>query len=92
MFFSELQKRKRKALNDNNKQLLISSCTDLADIYIKRGEYNSAIAEYKILADLYNAESNKIEFAKINRGIGEAYMGLHNFNKAMEYLKIYLGR
>lgn len=84
-------KKKRKAQNDNNKQLLLSVCTDLADIYVKRGEYKLAVEEYKILANIYQIENNKIEYAKANRAIGEAYMGLHNFKTAMEYFMIYLG-
>lgn len=63
----------------------------MADIYIKRGEYKLAIEEYNILAEIYRTENNKIEYAKVNRGIGEAYMGLHNFKTALEYFKIYLG-
>lgn len=27
----------------------------------------------------------------INRGLGEAYMGLNNFKTALDYFKIYLG-
>lgn len=57
---------------------------------MKRGEYKLAIQEYNILADIYETE-NKLEFGKVNRGIGEAYMGLHNFKTALEYFKIYLG-
>lgn len=91
LYFTGLQKRKKRAQNDNNKQLLVAACTDLADIYIKRGEYKLAIEEYKILAQIYQTENNKIEYAKVNRGIGEAYMGLHNFKTALEYFKIYLG-
>lgn len=64
----------------------------MAEIYIKRGEFKLAIDEYKILANVYRTENNQIENAKVNRGIGEAYMGLHNFKTAMEYLTIYLGR
>lgn len=90
-FFLELHKRKRKAENENNKQLLISTCTDLADIYVKKGEYELAIQEYNILAEIYETENNKIEYGKVNRGIGEAYMGLHKFQTALEYFKIYLG-
>lgn len=60
-------------------------------MYVKRGEYKLAIEEYNILAEVYENLNKKIEYGKINRGIGEAYMGLHNFKTALEYFKIYLG-
>ncbi|KAJ8950166.1 hypothetical protein NQ314_008019 [Rhamnusium bicolor] len=85
-----LLKRKRKAENENNPSLLVSACTDLADLYIKEGRHDLAIEEYKVLADIYKSESKPIEYAKACRGIGEAYMGLQDFEKALEHQTLYL--
>ncbi|KAJ8925110.1 hypothetical protein NQ315_001291 [Exocentrus adspersus] len=85
-----LLKRKRKALNENNQTLLQSVCADLAELYVKEGHYHSAIKEYEALADVYKEEGKPLDYARANRCIGEAYMGLQNFEKALEYQKLYL--
>lgn len=89
--FSELLKRKRKAQSEGNNRQLISICTDLSELYIKSGQYEQAIEEYKRLADIYKSERNQIEYAKANRAIGEAYLGLNNYKKALEHQKLHLG-
>lgn len=72
--------------------MIISTCADLAEIYIKRGDFNSAVKEYQNIANIYKSENNFIEYARANRGIGEAYMGLHDFEQALQHFKTYLGR
>lgn len=71
--------------------MVISSCADLADIYLKHGDFNSAIKEYQDIAVIYKSENNYIEYAKAKRGIGETYMRLHNFEEALRHFSIYLG-
>ncbi|XP_050506966.1 tonsoku-like protein [Diabrotica virgifera virgifera] len=87
---TKLQKRKRKAQNEGNNRLLVSTCADLSDVYMKSGRFQQAIEEFKTLAEVYKLEHNQIEYGKANRAIGEAYLGLHNFKKALEHQKIYL--
>ncbi|CAG9836895.1 unnamed protein product [Diabrotica balteata] len=89
---TKLQKRKRKAQNEGNNRLLVSTCADLSDIYMKSGRFQQAIEEFETLAEIYKLEHNQIEYGKANRGIGEAYLGLHNFKKALEHQKIYLNK
>ncbi|XP_072384956.1 tonsoku-like protein [Diabrotica undecimpunctata] len=89
---TKLQKRKRKAQNEGNTRLLVSTCADLSDVYMKSGRFQQAIEEYETLAEIYKLEHNQIEYGKANRGIGEAYLGLHNFKKALEHQKIYLNK
>lgn len=88
----ELKKLKKKAQNENNTNFLISACTDLADLYLKQDNYDFAIEEYKIIAEVYETQNNQLEFAKANRAIGEAYIGLLDFEKALKYQKIYLSK
>ncbi|XP_018566528.1 tonsoku-like protein [Anoplophora glabripennis] len=86
----KLLKRKRKAKNEGNETLLVSACTDLAELYIKEGRYNLAIEEYEVIADIYKKQNKLIEYAQANRAIGEAYMGLNNYEKALEHQRLYL--
>ncbi|CAH0548154.1 unnamed protein product [Brassicogethes aeneus] len=85
-----LLKRKRKATLEKNTTLLCAVCTDLAELYVAEGRYQSAVEEYRTLAELYKNEKKLINYAQANRGIGEAYLGLHQFERALEYLHIYL--
>lgn len=68
----------------------MSVCTDLANLYSDEGRYESAIKEYKVVANIYKKQNKMLEYATANRGIGEAYLGLHNFTEALKYQKIYL--
>ncbi|XP_057663004.1 tonsoku-like protein isoform X1 [Diorhabda carinulata] len=85
-----LQKRKIKAQNEGNNRLLVAIYAELSELYMKSGQFERAVEEFKALAEIYKLEHNQIEYAKANRGIGEAYLGLNNYTKALEHQKIYL--
>lgn len=82
--------RKRKATTDKNQALLISTCTDLAELYINQSRYEKAIEEYSLLATIYKKEKQYLNYAQVNRGIGEAFMSLKEFERALQYEHIYL--
>ncbi|VEN44363.1 unnamed protein product [Callosobruchus maculatus] len=85
----KLLHRKQNAQRNNNTKRLMDACSDLAELYRNQCKYKLAIAEYKQLADLHNLKDDMI-YARINRGIGEAYQGLKQFEDALKHHKIYL--
>ncbi|XP_044760156.1 tonsoku-like protein isoform X2 [Coccinella septempunctata] len=87
----KLLKKKRKAIEDKNEAGLCSACTDLANFYMKEERFNEAIKEFEILGQVYKKQKKMLDYATVNRGIGEAYMLMTNYEKAIEYQKIYLG-
>ncbi|KAK9882581.1 hypothetical protein WA026_022208 [Henosepilachna vigintioctopunctata] len=91
MEINKLLKKKQKAIKEKNESALCAACTDLADYYMKEEKFLDAINEYLILTKLYKKQKKIIDFATVNRGIGEAFMLLSNYEKAIEYQKIYLG-
>ncbi|KAF2902906.1 hypothetical protein ILUMI_03283 [Ignelater luminosus] len=86
----KLLKNKHKALHDGNKDLLVSTCIDLADLYCKRENYENAIQEYIVVAEVYNDMGQTIDYAKANRMIGEAYAHLKKYDEAVRYQQIHL--
>lgn len=40
---------------------------------------------------MYKEQKHHISYAQTHRGIGEAFMGLQEFKKALEHFKIYYG-
>lgn len=69
---------------------MVSICIDLADLYCKKEDYESAIQEYIVVAEIYNEMGKTIEYAKANRMIGEAYAHLRIYNEAIRYQQIHL--
>lgn len=59
-------------------------------MYIKDHRYQDAIEEYTLLANIYKRDKKLLDYAKVNRGIGEALMNMNKFKKALEYEQIYL--
>ncbi|CAG9860437.1 unnamed protein product [Phyllotreta striolata] len=86
----KLLKKKAKAQAEGNTKTLISISTDLAELYKSREKYEKAIEEYGTLAEIYKKERYHIEYAKVNRGIGEIYFELQDFRRALNHFKIYL--
>lgn len=58
---------------------------------MQQGHYDSAVDEYTVVADAYESLGMKIDYARANRMIGEAYMQLREFDKALSHQKIHLG-
>lgn len=58
---------------------------------MKEGRYDSAIDEYTTVAETYNDLNNRLDYARANRMVGEAYMQMREFDKAIQHQQIYLG-
>lgn len=89
---TELLNKKRKALllEDGNLQQLATASKNLAAYYNEKGLYEEALYEFKDEANTYEQLGNKIEKAKSYRMIGEMYMLMGEFTKALQNEMIYL--
>lgn len=58
---------------------------------MRTGHYTSAIEEFVVVADVYQQLDKKLDYGSANRMIGEAYMQIREFDKALKYQQIHLG-
>ncbi|XP_017786274.1 PREDICTED: tonsoku-like protein isoform X1 [Nicrophorus vespilloides] len=86
----KLLSKKRKAESEENKTQLAKVCIELAAWYSSKENYQAAINEYQIAADIYHIQEKNVEYGCINRNIGEAYMEIYEFNKALKHHEIHL--
>ncbi|XP_076272195.1 tonsoku-like protein [Rhynchophorus ferrugineus] len=84
----KLLKKKEKVTGNNN--ALVSVCTDLAQYYFSEQKFPEAIREYQVVSKIYKSEDKMLLYGQANRGIGEAYMELHEYEKALKHFGIYL--
>lgn len=57
---------------------------------MRTGHYGLAIDEFVVVADIYKQEGKTVDYGSASRKIGEAYMEMREFDKALEYQKIHL--
>lgn len=88
---SELIRRKKKALNSSNRRALAEAYNDLATYYYKHNRYSDALEEYKSEASIVKDLGFQMEWGTCNRMIGEMYMLLAEFEKALKYEHRHLG-
>ncbi|RVE50626.1 hypothetical protein evm_004750 [Chilo suppressalis] len=81
----KLIRKKKKALNGSNRRVLAEACNDLASYYYKHNRYNDALEEYKLEAGICKELGLRLEWATCNRMIGEMYMLMAEFDKALKY-------
>ncbi|XP_075979045.1 tonsoku-like protein [Anticarsia gemmatalis] len=81
----KLIRRKKKALNGSNRRTLAEACNDLATFYYKHNRYSDALEEYKNEASVVKELGLRMEWGTCNRMIGEMYMLLAEFDKALKY-------
>ncbi|KAK5642065.1 hypothetical protein RI129_008232 [Pyrocoelia pectoralis] len=86
----KLLKRKHKAQSSDNQSTLASTCIDLGRLYDQEERYEDAITEYVIVADIYKGMGKLLDYARVCRVIGEAFINLHEYEKALEYQEVYL--
>ncbi|XP_058462858.1 tonsoku-like protein [Malaya genurostris] len=86
----KLLRRKKKSSECGNLQQLADSCRKLGELYIDRGEYRRALNEFKLVAKAYHKLKMPMEVGRANRLIGEMFMLLDEFEKALQYEKVYL--
>lgn len=81
----KLLRKKKKALNGSNRRALAEACNDLATFYYKNNRYNDALDEYKIEASVCKELGLRMEWGTCSRMIGEMYMLMAEFDKALKY-------
>ncbi|KAJ2944215.1 hypothetical protein O0L34_g18194 [Tuta absoluta] len=81
----KLLRRKKKALNGSNRRALAEACNDLATFYYKHNRYSDALDEYKAEAAICKEMGLRLEWGTCNRMIGEMYMLMAEFDKALKY-------
>lgn len=81
----KLIRRKKKAMNGSNRRALAEACNDLATFYYKHNRYSDALDEYKSEAAIVKDLGLRMEWGTCNRMIGEMYMLMAEFDKALKY-------
>ncbi|XP_045766391.1 tonsoku-like protein [Maniola jurtina] len=81
----KLIRKKKKALNGSNKRAYAEACNDLATYYYKQTRYSDALDEYKNEASICKELGLRMEWGTCNRMIGEMYMLMAEFDKALKY-------
>lgn len=78
-------RRKKKALNGSNRRAFAEACNDLATFYYKHNRYSDALDEYKTEASICKELGLQMEWGTCNRMIGEMFMLMAEFDKALKY-------
>ncbi|KOB64744.1 Uncharacterized protein OBRU01_23738, partial [Operophtera brumata] len=81
----KLIRRKKKALNGSNRRAFAEACNDLATFYYKHNRYSDALDEYKAEASICKELGLQMEWGTCNRMIGEMFMLMAEFDKALKY-------
>lgn len=71
--------------------MLAEACLGLAEVYMRQGDYALAVNEFTCVDKAYKSLGKKMASGKANRMIGEAYVQLRQFDKALIHQKIHLG-
>ncbi|VVC96343.1 unnamed protein product [Leptidea sinapis] len=80
-----LLRKKKKSMNGSNRRLYAEACNELAAFYYEHTRYSEALEEYKNEAAVYKELGLRLEWGTCNRMIGEMYMFLAEFDKALKY-------
>ncbi|XP_050532638.1 tonsoku-like protein [Daktulosphaira vitifoliae] len=83
-------KKKEKAVAEGNFDNLYYCCKELADLYVEKEDYESALTEYEQCEDAARSCGDDIRLAVANRMIGEMYCYLNDFNSAIKHQQIHL--
>ncbi|KAI8426427.1 hypothetical protein MSG28_005269 [Choristoneura fumiferana] len=81
----KLIRKKKKALNGSNRRALAEACNDLATFYYKHNRYSDALDEYRTEANICKELGLRMEWATCNRMMGEMYMLMAEFDKALKF-------
>nr|CAD7197307.1 unnamed protein product [Timema douglasi] len=86
----KLSRRKQRALEEVNLELLATTCKKLAEHYNVCGRYEEALQEYKEEESAWEALNKPLHVAVANRMIGEVYSNMGEFTKAIVHQKKHL--
>lgn len=78
-------KKKQRAIEENNLQQLALASNNLGNLYQEKQEYQQALEQYTDEAKAYKTLEKRLDTGKAYRMIGEMYMLLEDFEKAVEY-------
>ncbi|XP_052741671.1 tonsoku-like protein [Bicyclus anynana] len=81
----KLIRKKKKALNGSNRRAYAEACNDLATFYYKQTRYSDALDEYRNEASICKELGLRMEWGTCNRMMGEMYMLMAEFDKALKY-------
>lgn len=90
MPLAELIRKKRRAEFENNQPQLAVACHNLGSWYQENQEYEDALKNYREEAGIYAALSKRMEEARAHRMVGEVFMLLGDYEKALQHELIYL--
>lgn len=90
LFFLDLIKKKRKALQTGNYKHAAEVCSKIAAHYSESGEYDSALEEFTEERENWQRIGRRMEAASAGRMMGEMYMQLGEYEKALELQNKYL--
>ncbi|XP_063227977.1 tonsoku-like protein [Bacillus rossius redtenbacheri] len=79
----KLKRRKQRALEDGNLEILASTCRKLGEFYSNCGKYEEALKAYKEEETSWEAQGKLLQVAVANRMIGEVYNNMGNFQEAL---------
>lgn len=85
-------RKKRRAIADRNKSHLAVACHNLGNLYQENQDYENALANYREEATAYEELQMRMEEARAHRMIGEMFMLLDDFEKALDHELIYLSK
>nr|CAD7438780.1 unnamed protein product [Timema bartmani] len=88
--YTKLSRRKQRALEEVNLELLATTCKKLAEHYNVCGRYEEALQEYKEEESAWDALNKPLHVAVANRMIGEVYSNMGEFTKAIVHQKKHL--
>lgn len=86
----KLRRKKEKAITEKNYEQLYHYCKEVADIYLREENNESALREYKEAEEAAKILGNKLYIAVANRMIGETLCALGEFEEAVQHQKVHL--
>ncbi|XP_046686378.1 tonsoku-like protein [Homalodisca vitripennis] len=96
MSFQKWRKKKEKAINEGNLDELFLACSELAELYTSKEEFENALEEYKEAKRAAEAANNTINVAVAHRMIGEVYSSMQKYDfgrkTRVEVFRVWPGR
>ncbi|XP_055529148.1 tonsoku-like protein [Wyeomyia smithii] len=86
----KLLRRKKKSSEAGNLLQLAEVCLKLGELYNDRGEHRKALNEFKLVGKAYSKQNMAMEVGRAYRMVGEMFMLLGEYEKALQYEANYL--
>ncbi|CRK96563.1 CLUMA_CG009876, isoform A [Clunio marinus] len=89
MELNKLIRKKERAEDENNQQMVAEMCHKLGDHYINESKFMDALKEFRQESIIWQSLDKKMEYGRANRMIGEVYMLLEQFDDALKFVNLY---